>query len=198
METKNGKCIWCQDGGLLENYHDGEWGTPVHDEYRHFEFLVLESMSCGLSWILMLRKREIFRSCFAGFDFCKVASFGETDVKRILAYPGMIRSQRKIEATVNNACRFIEVQKEWGTFDRYIWSFTGGKTLVYKSHLEGLRETSNELSDRVAEDMKCRHFKYLGSVILYSHLQSIGIINDHPRDCFRYGELLKESDWEMK
>lgn len=192
------RCPW---GNILTkdyyiDYHDREWGVPVHDDRKHFEYLLLETMSCGLSWDLMLRKREVFRQCFAAFDFERVASFTGTDVERILSTPGMIRSPRKVAATIGNARRFVEVRREWGSFDRYMWSFTEGKTLVYRSHALQM-PVRNSLSDRVSKDMKKRGFKYVGSVIIYSHLQAIGVINDHRPDCFRYEEVNRMADVEL-
>lgn len=192
MEKENvTRCPWCAGNELYYPYHDKEWGTPVHDERLHFEMLVLESMSCGLSWGLMLKKREIMRSCFDNFEPAKVARYTPADVERIIAVPGMIKSPRKVRAIIGNAQAFLKIEQEMGTFDSYIWSFTAGKTLVYRSHRdEGKYETCNELSDRMARDLKKRGFKYMGSVILYSHLQGIGIINDHHPSCFRYRQLL--------
>lgn len=171
------------------SYHDEEWGTPVHDERDHFMYLLMESMSCGLSWEMMLKRREVFRKCFAGFDAAKVARFTEDDVQRILATEGMIRSPRKVRAMISNAQAFVRIEQEFGSFDKYIWSFTNGQSLIYPSHQ---REWTvrNDLSDRVSKDLKRRGFKYVGSVIIYSHLQAIGIINDHRCYCFRYKELL--------
>lgn len=170
-------------------YHDDEWGTPVHDDRDHFMYLLMESMSCGLSWKLMLQKREVFRACFAGFEAAKVAAFADADVERIMNTEGMIRSPRKIRAMISNARAFVKVQQEFGSFDNYIWGFTGGKSLIYPSHQHEW-VVRNELSDRVSADLKKRGFKYVGSIIIYSHLQAIGIINDHRDYCFRYKELL--------
>lgn len=185
------RCPWCAGNEAYYAYHDTEWGTPVHDERLHFELLVLESMSCGLSWLLVLKKREIMRACFDNFEPARVAAYGVPQVERIMATPGMIKSRRKIEAVIHNARVFLDIAHECGSFDSYIWSFTQGKTLVYRSHRdEGIVETCNDLSERMACDMKKRGFKYMGPVILYSHLQAIGIINDHHPDCFRYRQLL--------
>lgn len=183
--------VRCREFGtepLMLRYHDEEWGTPCHDERDHFMYLLMECMSCGLSWRLMLQKREVFRQCFADFDAGKVAAFGDGDVARIMATEGMIRSERKIRGMINNARRFVEVAREFGSFDKYIWGFTGGKTMVYPSH-QTEWTTRNELSDAVSEDMRRRGFKYVGTVTIYSHLQAIGIINDHRDYCFRYKEL---------
>ncbi len=182
------RCPWAIGNPLLEKYHDEEWGVPVHDERRHFEMLVLECMSCGLSWLMMLERREVFRQCFAGFDPELVARFTDDDIRRIVSTRGMIRSLRKVTAMVNNAKVFLQTAKEFGTFDQYIWHFTEGQTWTYPSHQ---REwpTSNALSGHVAKDMKRRGFQYVGTTIIYSHLQSIGIINDHQDCCFRRSQL---------
>lgn len=184
------KCAWARADELSEKYHDEEWGVPVHDEQTHYMFLLMESMSCGLSWQMMLRRREIFRQCFAAFDARQVATFGEADVERIMATEGMIRSRRKIEGMIANARAFVKVSEEFGSFDSYIWSFTQRRSLIYPSHADQW-VTRNELSDRVASDMKRRGFCYVGSTIIYSHLQAIGIINDHRPGCFRYAELAR-------
>ena len=188
------RCAWCLDGGMMERYHDEEWGEPVHDDKKQFEYLMLEAMQCGLSWSLMLKKREIFRQCFDGFDFHKIAQYTESDVERILSTEGMIRSRGKINAIINNANCFLAVIEEFGSFDRYLWGFSGGKTMVYRKHQRGEFETRNELSDAIAKDMKKRGFKYLGSITLYSHLQACGIINDHDPVCFKYEEILKKTN----
>lgn len=197
MKTERGKCKWCLSDELSEKYHDEEWGVAVHDDQRHFEFLLMESMSCGLSWQMMLKRRDIFSTCFAQFDAAKVALFTEKDVERILQTERMIRSRRKIESIINNARCFMQVAQEFGTFDTYIWKFTNGQTWVYPSHQEEWC-THNELSDMVAKDLKKRGFKYVGSVIIYSHLQSIGLINDHAKDCYRYHQLIKSQPTKIR
>lgn len=159
-----------------------------YDDSMMFEHLFLEAMQCGLNWNMMLVKREIFRSCFGGFDFEKIARFGEEDVQRIMETPGMIRSRPKILAEINNAQRFIDVAQECGSFSEYLWRYTGGKTLVYVFHAAAM-PAKNALSETIAKDLKRRGFKYLGPVTLYSHLQACGIINDHHSSCFRYAEL---------
>ncbi len=191
------RCPWAIGNKLLEKYHDEEWGVPVHDERRHFELLLLESMSCGLSWLMMLERREVFRQCFAGFDPKQVATFTEEDILRILATEGMIRSPRKVRAMVNNAKAFLKVAQEFGSFDRYIWHFTNGQTWIYPSHQETWC-TRNELSDMVAKDMKKRGFQYVGSTIIYSHLQSIGIINDHIDGCSSQKRTLSQGNIVIK
>lgn len=188
------RCAWCEDGGMMQQYHDEEWGEPVHDDGKQFEYLMLEAMQCGLSWSLMLKKREIFRQSFDGFDFRKIAAYTEKDVERILNTEGMIRSKGKILAIINNAKCFLAVIEEFGSFDSYLWGFSDYKMTVYRKHQQGQFETRNDLSDRIAKDMKKRGFKYLGSITLFSHLQACGIINDHDPRCFKYKELLKKTD----
>ncbi|MDY4745836.1 DNA-3-methyladenine glycosylase I [Veillonella caviae] len=168
---------------LYQDYHDHEWGRPVHDDKKQFEHLMLEVMQCGLSWITVLNKREDLRIAFDDFDYKKIALYTDADVERIMNAPNVIRSERKIRAIIHNAQRFIEVQRDFGSFCNYIWAFTGGKTLVYEGHPEGNIPAKNELSERISNDLKQRGFKFLGPVTIYSHLQASGLINDHGRDC---------------
>jgi DNA-3-methyladenine glycosylase I len=178
-------------------YHDKEWGTPVFDDRKHFEFLVLESAQAGLSWITILKKRENYRRAYDGFDPKKVARYSEKKKAALLADPGIVRNRLKIEASINNASRFLEIQKEFGSFSNYIWSFTprtnGGKIRQITGKWKTLAEipARTELSDRIAVDLKKRGFKFLGSIIIYSHLQATGIVNDHITKCFRY-KMVKE------
>lgn len=188
------KCSWCRDGGILENYHDDEWGTIIRDDRKHFEYLLMEAMQCGLSWMLMLKKREVFRSCFDNFDFNLIALYDDEKINSIINFKDMIKSRKKIEAIINNSKCFLNIINEFGTFDKYLWSFTDYKTVVYKSHQDGFAEVRNELSDCISKDMKKRGFKYLGSITIFSHLQSCGIINDHERECYKYNELLKNAN----
>lgn len=184
-----GHCEWAFASDTLRTYHDSEWGVPVHDDRRMFEHLCLECLQCGLNFGLMLKKREIFRSCFAGFDFDEVAAFDEADVERILATEGMLKSRRKVEAIVNNARCYQAVRAEFGSFCEYLWAYTGGKTLVYEGHAEGAVPASNALSERIAKDLKRRGFKFVGAVTIYSHLQACGLVNDHASDCPRFAEI---------
>ena len=182
-----GYCTWADMNEANRIYYDTEWGIPVHDDWHMFEHLMLECMQCGLSWDLMLKKREIFRSCFAGFDYDKIAKFTDEDVDRIMNTDGMIRSPRKIRAVIHNAQCFQKVQEEFGSFCDYIWGFSGGKTILYQGHDTGRIPVSNGLSEKISKDLKKRGFKYIGPVTIYSHLQACGIINDHDKecDCFR-------------
>ncbi|MBE6827506.1 MAG: DNA-3-methyladenine glycosylase I [Ruminococcaceae bacterium] len=182
-------CDWRNASEIDRHYHDTEWGVPVHDDLGQFEHLFLECMQCGLSWELMLKKREIFRACFDGFDFRKIAEYTQADVERIIGTENMIKAPRKVNAIINNAKRFLEIIDEFGSFDSYIWSFTDGKTVIYPSHANGRVPVSNGLSDKVSRDMKKRGFKYVGSINIYSHLQAAGIINDHSPDCPCYGRI---------
>lgn len=181
-------CGWRQSDPLLCGYHDREWGIPVHDDRRQFEHLTLEAMQCGLSWLLILKKREAIREAFADFDPKRVAAFTEEDVTRILSIPNMIRSAPKIRAIIKNAQVFLEIEREYGSFDSWLWSFTGNKTLVYPDHQQNC-PASNELSDRVAAELKKRGMRYLGSITLYSHMQAVGLINDHAATCPQYAYI---------
>lgn len=183
------KCPWCTDGGMMERYHDEEWGVPVHDDRKQFEFLTLEVMQCGLNWTITLKKREIFRACFANFDFNEIAGFREEDILRIMETPGMIRSRRKIEAVIQNAHAFQQIRQEFGTFDAFLWSFTGGHTQVYEQHGLTGAPSHNALSDTISQAMKKRGFKFVGSITIYAHLQASGLVNDHDRSCRRFREI---------
>ena len=189
-----GYCGWANTDPLDKTYHDTEWGIPVHDDRHMFEHLILECMQCGLSWALMLKKREIFRKCFDNFDYDRIADYNEADVERILNTEGMIRSRRKIEAVIHNAECFRKIREEFGSFSEYIWSFTKRKTYLYTGHQKGEIPARNGLSDRISKDLKKRGLMYMGSVTVYSHLQACGIINDHMESCFRYQELLEMTD----
>ena len=180
------RCSWCIGNELYEKYHDEEWGVPVHDDRKHFEFLVLESAQAGLSWITILKKRENYRQAYDGFDVDKVAMYGEEKIEKLLNNAGIIRNRKKIEASINNAKRFLEVKKEWGSFDNYIWSFVDYKQVV--NHWEDLSQVpvTTELSDKISKDLKKRGFKFLGSTIIYAHIQAIGLVNDHVTSCFKY------------
>ena len=182
-------CDWDGTSEINTRYHDTEWGVPLHDDRRQFEFLMMEVMQCGLNWNMMMQKREIFRKCFEGFDYDRVALYGETDIRRILETEGMIRSRRKIEAVISNARCFQAVRAEFGTFSDYIWAYSKGKTILYNRHADGWIPASNGLSERIAKDLRKRGFKYLGGVTVYSHLQACGIINDHAKKCPCYAKI---------
>jgi len=171
-------------------YHDEEWGAPVHDDRIIFEFLTLEGAQAGLSWYTVLRKREAYRKAFSEFDPAKVARYGKRQLKSLLNNPGIIRNLQKIEAAINNAKRFLEVQQEFGSFDAYIWRFVGGKPIVHKLRkLKDYPAMSPE-SDALSMDLKQRGFKFVGSTICYAHMQATGMINDHVVDCFRRRQIV--------
>ncbi|MBE6578749.1 MAG: DNA-3-methyladenine glycosylase I [Ruminococcaceae bacterium] len=182
-------CNWSRGDALMEEYHDKEWGVPLWEDGKQFEFLMLEALQCGLSWMLMLKKREIFRECFDGFDYRKVAGYTEEDVERILNTPGMLRSVPKIKAVIGNAGCFEQIVEEYGSFCKYLWRYTDGKTVLYQGHEDGYIPVSNRLSEEIAKDLKKRGFKYLGSITVYSHLQACGMINDHGKNCPCYGKI---------
>ena len=187
-----GYCDWANGSADLKKYHDEEWGVPVFDDKKMFEHLSLECLQCGLSWGLMLKKREVFRACFSGFDFEKVAAYGKEDVERILQTKDMLRSRGKIEAIVNNAKRFLEIREEFGSFCDYLRSFSGETPILYEGHeKEGARiPVSNGLSARLSADLKKRGFKYVGAITIYSHLQACGVVNDHDENCPCYARLV--------
>ena len=185
------RCWGDVEGDLMRDYHDFEWGTPLHDDRKIFEFLVLEGMQAGLSWTLILNKRENFRRAFRGFDPETVARFGARDVERLLGDAGIIRNRLKILGAINNAKRFLEVRKEFGTFDRYIWGFVGGKPVWTGLRSFGEMPVKTPLSDKISADLKARGFKFVGSTVVYSHMQATGMVNDHLVTCFRYRELAK-------
>jgi len=183
------RCEWCLGSELYMEYHDKEWGTPVFDDRKHFEFLVLESAQAGLSWITILKKRENYRKAYDGFDPVKVACYNEKKKAALLTNPGIIRNRLKIEASINNAVHFLEIQKEFGSFSKYIWSFSKGKQITGKWKTLGELPAKTELSDRISADLKKRGFKFIGSTIIYSYLQAMGVVNDHITSCYRYKEL---------
>lgn len=174
-------------------YHDEEWGVPVYDDQKQFEFLVLESAQAGLSWSCVLNKRENYRKAFANFDPNKVARFNKKKAASLLKDPGIIRNRLKIESAINNAKLFLQIQKEFGSFSKYIWSFVGGKTKINRwQTLKDLPALTSD-SDALSKDMKKRGFKFLGSTVLYSHMQAMGLMNDHLTSCFRYHEVGKKN-----
>lgn len=187
-----GHCDWVFASDQDRVYHDTEWGIPVHNDDRQmFEHLTLECLQCGLSWGLMMKKREIFRRCFENFDYDKIAAYGEADVERILNTEGMLKSERKVRAVINNAICYQRIRAEFGSFCNYLWGYTDGKTILYEGHAEGKVPVSNGLSDTISRDLKKRGFKHIGAVTIYSHLQACGIINDHAGDCPCYARINK-------
>lgn len=187
-----GYCDWDNYSEQNIKYHDEEWGIPLHDDRGHFEFLMMEVMQCGLSWDLMIKKREIFRSCFDNFEYDLIAAYDEADIERIMNTDGMIRSRRKIEAVINNARCFQKLREEYGSFDNYLWGYSDQKTIIYNKHSDGWIPVSNGLSDEISKDLKKHGFKYLGTITIYSHLQACGIINDHDRNCPCYKKIVSK------
>ena len=181
------RCEWCGTDPLYVRYHDEEWGVPVHDDRRHFEFLVLESAQAGLSWLTILRRRENYRRAYDGFDPEKAARYDAEKIARLLADPGIIRNRRKIEASVQNARAFLAVRREFGSFDRYIWRFVDGRPVVGHWRTAAQVPARTALADTVSADLKRRGFHFMGPVIVYSHLQATGLVNDHVEDCFCRG-----------
>ena len=181
------RCDWGPRGGeLMVAYHDTEWGVPVHDDRKQFEFLTLESAQAGLSWLVVLRKREAYRRAFADFDPEKVARFTEKRIDKLLADPGIIRNRQKIAAAVSNARAFLAVRNEFGSFDKYIWQFVEGRPIQTRvERMKDLPATSKE-SDALSKDLKGRGFKFVGSTIMYAHMQAVGMVNDHLVTCFRH------------
>ena len=178
------RCFWVDENSqIYKDYHDNEWGMPKYDDHELFELLVLESFQAGLSWITVLKKREAFRKAFDNFDVQKVAKYDENKINELLQDEAIIRSRRKINSAVSNAKIFIQIQKEYGSFSKYIWGFTDGKIIKNK---DDKFEVSTPLSDKISKDLKKRGMKYVGTVIIYSYLQSIGIVDDHETTCFKY------------
>lgn len=183
------RCAWCGNDPLYIEYHDTEWGVPVYDDAKLFEFLILETFQAGLSWITILRKRENFRKAFDEFDYKKIANYNESKYDELLLDAGIIRNRLKIRATISNARAFMQVQNEFGSFSKYIWGFANGKPVInsWKS-LKDLPATTL-LSDLISKDLKKRGFKFVGSTVIYAHMQATGMVNDHIEACFRYREV---------
>ena len=188
LVSKLRRCHWAQSE-IMVRYHDEEWGVPVHDDRVLFEFLILEGAQAGLSWETVLRKRERYREAFDGFDAFKIAAYGKEKVRELLADPGIIRNRLKISATVSNARAFLEVQREFGSFDSYIWQFTGGKTIQRGPRKASDVPARTAESDAMSKDLKKRGFRFVGSTICYAFMQATGMVNDHARTCFRWAEL---------
>jgi len=185
------RCSWSVSNPIYVDYHDLEWGVPVREDQKQFEFLVLESAQAGLSWLTILKRREGYRRLSDGFDVEKVASYDVAKISSMLEDPGIIRNRKKIESSINNAQRFLELQEKHGTFCNYLWGFVDGKQVV--NHYNEMSEihATTPLSDAVALDMKQRGFRFLGSTIIYAHLQATGLVNDHLTSCFRHKECME-------
>lgn len=185
------RCNWGSSNPLMIKYHDEEWGVPLHDDLKLFEFLTLEGMQAGLSWQTIINKREFFREAFDNFNPLIVASYNDEKISELMNNAGIIRNRMKIEACINNAKRFIEVQLEYGSFDKYIWKFVDYKPII--NNFSTLKElpAKTALSDTISADLKKKGFKFIGSTIIYAHLQATGVVNDHIVTCFRYAEIIK-------
>jgi len=183
------KCGWCVGDALYETYHDEEWGVPVYEDDRIFEFLILETFQAGLSWITILRKRENFRVAFDHFDYKKIALYNQDKIDALIQDAGIIRNKLKIQATITNAQSFMKVQDEFGSFSKYIWGFVNGKPI--KNKLENYKRAlpTTSISDALSKDLKKRGFKFVGSTVMYAHMQATGMVNDHEVGCFRYNEV---------
>ena len=178
------RCAWCEKDDLYRNYHDQEWGKPIYDDETIFEFLILESFQAGLSWYTILAKRENFRAAFDYFDYQKIAQYSEEKVEELIQNAGIIRNRLKILATINNAQKFMEVQKEFGSFSKYIWGFVNHEPIVNRPKTLKEVPAMTEISDALAKDLKKRGFKFMGSTVVYAHMQATGMVNDHVEDCW--------------
>jgi DNA-3-methyladenine glycosylase I len=183
------RCSWADGNPLMEEYHDTEWGVPVHEDLLHFEFLTLDAFQAGLSWAIILRKRDGFRAAFDGFDPERVARYGRRQVSRLLRDPGIVRNRQKIEATISNARAFLEVQEEFGGFDSLVWRFVGGAPRVNRRRSLRQIPARTAQSDAMSRELMRRGFRFVGSTICYAYMQAAGMVNDHLVSCFRYREL---------
>ena len=178
------RCAWCGNDELYQKYHDEEWGKPVYDDDTIFVFLFLESFQAGLSWITILRKRENFKKAFDNFNYKKIAKYSDDKIEELMQNSGIVRNKLKILATITNAQKFMEIQKEFGSFSNYIWAFVDGKPIVNQPKTLKEVPATTEISDKLAKDLKKRGFKFMGSTVVYAHMQATGMVNDHVNDCF--------------
>jgi len=185
------RCEWCGTEPIYVDYHDKEWGVPVHDDRLHFEMIILDGAQAGLSWITILKRRESYREAFDNFDVKKVSRYSDKKVEKLLSNPGIIRNRLKVNSTVRNAKAFLKIQKEFGSFDKYIWQFVNYKTIQNKWKRMSDLPAKTEESDAMSKDLKKRGFSFVGSTICYAYMQAAGMINDHTVDCFRYKEVKK-------
>ncbi|MFD1293761.1 DNA-3-methyladenine glycosylase I [Lutibacter holmesii] len=183
------RCAWCGNDPLYIAYHDTEWGVPVYDDATLFEFLILETFQAGLSWITILKKRENFREAFDNFNYKKIANYSVEKQEELLLNAGIIRNKLKIKATISNAVAFMKIQKEFGSFSAYIWGFTNGKPIKNSAKTLNDVPATTKLSETISKDLKKRGFKFVGSTVIYAHMQATGMVNDHVTDCFRYHEV---------
>jgi DNA-3-methyladenine glycosylase I len=191
MAKPKTRCPWAGTQDPMMRYHDEEWGVPLHDDRKLFEFLVLEGAQAGLSWSTILNKRDAYRVAFDGFDPRRVARYGAADVRRLLADAGIVRNRLKIASAINNARAFLAVEREFGSFDRYIWAFVGGRPLRNRWRTQSQFPARTALSDRISEDLRRRGFTFVGSTIVYAHLQATGMVNDHITSCFRHRQVAR-------
>ena len=187
--TGSQRCPWCGEEPVYVTYHDEEWGVPVHDDRKLFEFLILEGAQAGLSWLTILKRREGYRRAYRGFDPQKVARFGASSVRRLLGDAGIIRNRLKVEASISNARAFLAVQEEWGSFDAYIWSFVDGQPIQNRWRSLSELPASTPLAETISRDLKQRGFRFVGPTVVYAHMQATGMVNDHLVSCFRYRQL---------
>jgi len=187
--TNKHRCSWCLGDSLYEAYHDEEWGVPVYDDDTLFEFLILETFQAGLSWITILRKRENFRKAFDNFNYKKIANYEQDKIESLLEDAGIIRNKLKIHATVSNARAFMTIQKEFGSFSKYIWGFVNGEPIKNKIANSKSAPATTPISDAISKDLKKRGFKFVGSTVIYAHMQATGMVNDHEIECFRYHQV---------
>jgi len=184
MENKT-RCAWCEKDDLYRDYHDNEWGNPVYEDDKLFEFLVLETFQAGLSWYTILKKRDNFRKAFDQFNYKKIAQYGDAEIERLMQDAGIIRNGLKIKGTITNAIAFMEIQKEFGSFSNYIWGFTDGKPIDNNPKTLKDVPTVNKISDALSKDLKKRGFKFVGSTVVYAHMQATGMVNDHVEECWK-------------
>ena len=189
LQMSKNRCNWSTGDPLYESYHDAEWGKPVYDDDTLFEFLILETFQAGLSWITVLRKRENFRKSFDGFNYKKVANYDQSKIDSLLQDTGIIRNKLKIKATITNAQAFMKIQDEFGSFSKYIWGFVDGKPIKNKFKNMSEIPANTPLSDKISKDLKKRGFKFVGTTVVYAHMQATGMVNDHVVNCFRYDEV---------
>ena len=189
---KKQRCAWTGNDDLYQNYHDTEWGVPLHDDRRLFEFLILEGAQAGLSWITILRKRDNYRAAFDNFDANRIAAYDTNKIESLLQDAGIVRNRLKVQAAIINAQKFLDVQDEFGSFDQFIWQFVDGKTIQNNRRSLADIPSSTAESDAMSKELKRRGFKFVGTTICYAHMQATGMVNDHTTDCFRHAELLKK------
>ena len=191
MKTEVNRCSWCTSSELYKKYHDEEWGVPVYEDTKLFEFLLLETFQAGLSWITILNKRENFRVAFDAFDYKKIANYNEDKIQDLLQDAGIIRNQLKIRSAVSNAIAFMKIQEEFGSFSKYIWDFTGGKPIVNTTKNLSEIQARTRLSDDISKDLKKRGFKFVGATVVYAYMQATGMVDDHIADCWKAHQPMK-------